>query len=137
MEPRTPLALWLERLEVSKTDLERECQVLNPDLLVPRQHILGYAEKGTRPTPEKGALLSAATFRIASRLGRPNDGLTVPELLYPSGVPEGAVIVREADDFDDVQGTEVPMDDEDGYSDSSVVDSSAGPKQPENAAQVA
>jgi len=88
---------WLRQMDVKMVALERECIIVNPALSIPRPHISDYAHCKTRPTPAKAAVLSAATHRIAASLGRPDDGLTVADLLYPHGLPGGAVLARDGD----------------------------------------
>lgn len=91
----TRLAAWLCSADVTRAALSRECKDVDPSVDVPAPHVSMYAHGKFTPTPKKAGILSAATYRLAERAGRPGDGVSVEELLFPDGLPDDARIVQD------------------------------------------
>jgi hypothetical protein len=94
------LSAWFCRTGITHSALARKCTDLQPEPPIHRPHISEYASGGSKPTRDKAPVLSAATFALtrerAGEVGdvHANDGLTVEELLYYDGLPDGAVMAR-------------------------------------------
>lgn len=86
----TPLSAWMCRTGVGGPSISKECRKIYPHVKVPHPHIYEYANGKAKPTRDKAPLLSAALAQLGEKLEPPLPGLSIRELCYYDGLPDGA-----------------------------------------------